>query len=211
MKTFKAVLFDFDGVLADTMEDNFQAWKQSFQEKGVEIRRKDYFSLEGMQLKEIAKTISKKYNINPNPEEIVKKKNVYYLQYHSFRFYSGINKLIDKLKERNKLLAIVSASPKEKLCKTVPTEFLKKFDVVTSGNDVKNGKPNPESYLTTLKKLNIKPEEGVVIENAPLGIKSAKAAGTYCIALTTTLDKNYLQEANKIINNHEELERLLLN
>ena len=60
-----------------------------------------------------------------------------------------------------------------------------------------------------MKKLSVSPEESIVVENAPLGIKSAKTAGAYCIALTTTLDKEYLEEADEIVTNHQELfERL---
>ena len=205
MKNLKAVLFDFDGVLADTMQDNFQAWKKAFADFGIEIKQDDYFPLEGMKLINVAKTISIQYNINPNPEEIVKLKSKYYLEDHSFSFYPEVPELINFLKERGKLLAIVSASPREKIERTVPKDFLDKFDVVISGEDTKKGKPNPEPYSTGMKKLNVKPEESLVVENAPLGIKSAKSAGAYCVAITTTLGEEYLRESDKVTNSHREL------
>ena len=113
--------------------------------------------------------------------------------------------VVESLKKNGKSLAVVSASSKEKLEKTVPKDFLEKFDAVVCSEDYFNGKPDPEPYLTAMKNLNVSPEECIVVENAPLGIKSAKKAGAYCIALTTTLDKEYLKEANVILNNHEEL------
>ena len=205
MKNYKAILFDFDGVLADTMQDNFLAWKKSFADFKVEIEGEDYFPLEGMKLIRVAKTISKKYNVDLDPEEIVRKKNKHYLLDHSFSFYEGVPELIDLLKKKGKFLAIVSASPREKLERTVSPEFLNKFDAVVSGDDTEKGKPDPTPYLVAMDKLGVSPKESIVIENAPLGIKSAKRAGIYCIAITTTLDKKILAEADEIINNHREL------
>lgn len=210
MQDFKAVLFDFDGTLADTMEDNFLAWKKSFLKYDVNISRKDYFPLEGLTLSEIAERICKKYSIDPkNSSEIVKFKNEFYIKYNKFRFYPGAESLIRNLK-KNKSLALVSASPKEKLEKTVPKYFLKSFDVIISGDDVKHGKPNPEPYLTAIEVLSLDSRLCIAIENAPLGIKSAKAAGIYCIALTTTLSKEELMLADKIISNFKNLEKVLL-
>jgi len=210
MQEFKAVLFDFDGVIADTMEDNFLAWKKSFLNYNIEIQKQDYFPLEGMKLMQIAKIISEKYGlVLKDYSELVNKKNEYYLQNNVFSFYPGVLEMVDFLKNKGKLLAIVSASPREKLEKTVPKDFLDKFDTVISGENTINGKPHPEPYLKAMEKLNIEAEKSIVIENAPLGIKSAKSAKVYCIALATTLNKEYLQEADEIINNHEELGRLL--
>ena len=208
-RNFDAVLFDLDGTLADTMEDNFLAWKKSFKNYGTNITREDYFPLEGMNLLNIAKTISNKYNANAKPEELVKLKNKYYLENHNFRFYSGAEELVDTLK-KNKLLALVSASPKEKLEKTVPNNFLKNFNVVISGDDVQHGKPAPEPYLKAMNALSLKPKQCIVIENAPFGIQSAKAAGIYCIALATTLSKQELKLADEIVSDFKNLKKILI-
>lgn len=207
-KEIKAILFDFDGVLADTMEDNFLAWRKAFKDYGVDIKKEDYFPLEGMKLIEAAKKISNKYNLHSDPEAIVKLKNEYYLKDHSFSFYPKVIELIDLFKKNKNRLAVVSASPREKLNKTVPTEFLEKFDVVISGEDSKNGKPSPDPYLTAAEKLGVSPEACIVVENAPLGIKSAKDAGMYCIAICSTLDKSFLSEADEIIDKFEDVEKL---
>jgi beta-phosphoglucomutase len=207
LKNYKAVLFDFDGVLADTMEDNFFAWKKSFLDFGIDIKREDYFPLEGMKLIEVAKKISHKYNLQVDPSVIMNLKNKYYLEINKFSFYPGIEDLIEILSDQI-LIGLVSASPRKKLEKTVPTYFLDRFNVVISGDDTENGKPSSEPYLSAMKKLNVSPEDTVVVENAPLGIKSAKSAGAYCIAIATTLKGEYLKEADKIVNNHEELKDL---
>ena len=160
-----------------------------------------------MKLIEIAKKISDEYKVHLDPEIIVKLKNKYYLENHSLVFYPKARELIDLL-ERNKcLLALVSASPRKKLSRTVPAEFLKKFDTVVSGEDSKNGKPSPTPYLNAAKSLRILPKECIVVENAPLGIKSAKKAGMYCIAICSTLDRPFLFEADEVIDKFEDLEK----
>ncbi len=210
MKKIEAVLFDFDGVLADTMNDNFLAWKKAFANFGVNIKKKEYYLLEGLKVNDVAKLLSKQHNaIDLSFFRIVNLKNRYYLENHSLCFYSEIPEIIKMLKEQNKLIAIVSASPKQKLKRTVPKDFLDIFNSVISGDDYSKGKPDPEPYLTAMRKLKIKPYECVVVENAPLGIKSAKSAGAYCIAITTTLSKKYLKEADRIVRNHKELKEIL--
>jgi beta-phosphoglucomutase len=209
-KRIKSILFDFDGVLADTMNDNFIAWKRAFSDFGVNIQKDEYFILEGRKLIEIAKIIGTKYKINlENYSKIVELKNKYYLNLYEFRFYPGVEVFIDLIKKKDILISIVSASPREKLEKTVPKIFLEKFDVVISGDDVERGKPDPEPYLNACKKLGLVPEECIVVENAPLGIESSKRAGMYCVAICSTLDKFFLNKADIIINNFEELERLV--
>ncbi|MGE5437612.1 MAG: HAD family hydrolase, partial [Syntrophothermus sp.] len=79
------------------------------------------------------------------------------------------------------------------------------FDVIVSGEDVHKAKPNPDPYLTAQKELGMAINECVVIENAPLGIESAKAAGMICIAIESTLGKEYLQKADFLINTISEV------
>ena len=78
--------------------------------------------------------------------------------------------------------------------------------MIVAGNEVKQGKPHPEPYLKSLQKLKIKASEAVVIENAPFGIRSAKQAGLKCLALETSLPKQYLREADMIFSSIKELE-----
>ncbi len=209
----KAFLFDFDGTLADTMEDNFRAWKKACLEFNIKIKKEDYFLLEGMKLSDVAKEILKKNNIGENSEFLdilVSKKNEYYSKIAKFKVYKGVNELISELKKRDIKLAIVTASPREKLEKTVPIKFLNQFDCIISGDDVINGKPDPESYLKAIEKLKIKTNEAIIIENAPLGIEAAKNANIYCIAVCSTLTKEHLNKANKIVENIESIKRIII-
>src|SRR3989344_5917493 len=113
-KRIRACLFDFDGVLADTMEMNFIAWKNTFNEKGIKITREDYFYLEGAPLQEIV--------------EIISKKEEYFKRNYNFSFYPGVVEFIASLKKSAILIAIVSAARRNRLINTTPKDFLEKFD-----------------------------------------------------------------------------------
>ena len=205
MEKVKVVLFDCDGVLIQSMEDFFSAWERAFKDEDIELRREDFFPLEGMKLANVAKILSQKYQKSINVEEFLNRKDKYYLENHSFKFYSGVVELIDFLKDKGTLLAIISAGSRTRITKTMPQDFLKKFNVIISGDDTERGKPYPDPYLSAMEKLNVSTNASIVVENAPLGIKSAKSAGVYCIAITSTLDKSFLTEADEIIGNFSEL------
>jgi beta-phosphoglucomutase len=84
------------------------------------------------------------------------------------------------------------------------------FDVIVTGDDTDKGKPDPDPYLKGIRKLGLNRLDCVVVENAPLGIRSAKEAGVdYVIAVTTTLDASYLQEADDIMESAADLEQCL--
>ena len=205
-KRIRACLFDFDGVLADTMEMNFIAWKNTFNEKGIKITREDYFYLEGAPLQEIVEIISKKYKLeNVNFEEIINRKEEYFKRNYNFSFYPGVVEFIASLKKSGILIAIVSAARRNRLINTTPKDFLEKFDCIVTGDELKKGKPNPDPYLKAMEKLNVNSEECIVIENAPLGIKSAKKAKIYCIGICSTMGKEHLYEADEIITNFQDL------
>jgi beta-phosphoglucomutase len=78
--------------------------------------------------------------------------------------------------------------------------------VTVCGCDVQNGKPHPEPYLKAMAKLNVKAQEALVFENAPFGIRSAKAAGLSCIALATSLPASYLTGADAIFPSFKAIE-----
>ena len=79
------------------------------------------------------------------------------------------------------------------------------FQVVNDGEETKICKPSPEPYLKAVERLGVSKESCLVIENAPLGIRSAKSAGLRCIAVTSYLDQECLKEADLIIDNHREI------
>ena len=123
-------------------------------------------------------------------KKIIDFKEDYYIKNNRFSFYDGVLSLINTLKRKGYLLGLVSGASFVRISKTLDESFLRKFDVVVTGDKVKESKPSPESYLIASKHLALNPSECVAIENAPLGIESAKRARMDCIAVCSTLSKN---------------------
>lgn len=206
MNRFKAVLFDLDGTLARTMEDTFKAWQAVLKEYGIDLKPEDFYPLEGTRLDELAKRLFAIYHLEAQDErELVKKKEEYYLENYHFALYLGVEELIELLRSKNIPIAIITTGLTNRVHKSVLREFLEKFDVVVTGDDTDEAKPSPAPYLRGAEKLGISPEECIVVENAPLGIESAKSAGAYCIAISTTLNKSYLQKADEVVDAFDDL------
>ncbi len=144
----------------------------------------------------------------PDVQEVVKKKENHYLKHHHFELYPGVLDLLRDLRMKKILTAVVTAALRNRLSGSVPVGFLESFDAVVTGDELKEGKPSPAPYLLAASKLNLTPaEECLVVENAPLGVESAKKAGIYCIALSTTMDPKYLHEADEILGSFQDLRK----
>jgi len=206
MTEIKGILFDFDGVLAKSMEFHYAAWRYALNNYNIELKEEDYYPLEGMNVYEMAKKFCRDNSLDEiNYTTIVQNKKNYFIKNYKIDFYPGVNSLIDQLKNKGIKIGIVTASLKEQLEKTVPEDFLNKFNVIITSNRNSRGKPFPDPYLRGLTGLCLNANECIVIENAPLGIKSAKSAGMHCIGITSTVGKEKLSEADEIIEHFSDL------
>lgn len=207
MKYNKAVLFDFDGVLGDTMNENYAAWSHAFEKRGLAVDKREFFAIEGFNTRKIAQHFLEKNGaVNFSWQEIVEEKEIYFIKNCRHSLYPSAFTTLEALTGKYlKKTGVVTGAGLDRLQKTVPSDFLKFFDVIISGDMIKNPKPAPEPYLLAAEKIQLTPEQCVVVENAPMGIKSAKAAGMYCIAITSTLTKEELNEADHILTSLAEL------
>jgi len=202
----KAILFDLDGTLAQTMEFHYDAWRKSMLHYGIDLAPEDYYPLEGTNLYELAKKLFALYKLNGcNEKELVNNKEKYYLDTNKFVLYPGVVELLDDIKSNDIKLGLVTARLRNSLNSTAPLEFLKIFDSIITGNDTNEGKPSPQPYLKAAKKLGTMPEDCFAVENAPLGVASARNAKMYCIAIYNTVDSSYLSEANEVVKSFKEM------
>lgn len=202
----KGILFDFDGTLADTMEGHFLAWQAALGEYGISIEAGDYYPLEGMGLHEVARKFTKGPPwTGAAIDELVLKKKKYFVSRQSITFYPGVESLVSELKDRKVPMAIVTAGHLDQLRLSVPDYFLNHFDALVTGDLFSRGKPDPEPYLRGAERLGLIPEECIAIENAPLGVRSARRAKIYCIAICSTVNRNDLAEADEILEQFEDL------
>ncbi|QQG45441.1 MAG: HAD family phosphatase [Candidatus Sungiibacteriota bacterium] len=209
MRNFRGILFDFDGVLADTMEDHFRAWHSVLADFGIALTREEFLPHEGMPTREMAKIFC---GLGDRPDaltladQIVAQKDRHYVGHRKqLKFYSGVEELVESLHQRGVPLAIVSGGQFKRISVTVPSSFLEKFKAIITGEMTERGKPFPDPYLKGARMLGVDPEKCVVVENAPLGIRAAKAAGAYCIAIASTLGREQLAEADEVLEEFTEL------
>ncbi len=187
----KGVFLDMDGVLYDSMWQYKIAWREALKLKNIEISDYDVYMQEGRSSSETIKFLYNKYcQTIPSEHDITEirnKRNEILSSYGKPNPQEGIYELLEEIKRCNLKIFVVTGSSKSNIKEEIVEDFKGFIDKenIISGIDVKIGKPSPEPYLLALHMAQIKPTEVVVIENAPLGIESAKSSGIYTIAVNT--------------------------
>lgn len=187
----RAVLFDMDGVLFDSMPFHADAWSQVMTEAGFNFSREDVYMNEGRTGADTINTASIAQFGHPStPEQIealCKAKCDIFATYPPTPRMPGALELIEKVKACGLTPMIVTGSGTPTLLDRIQSNFPGLFDenhIVTSFN-VKRGKPYPDPYLLALEKGGFAPNEAIVVENAPLGVTAGVAAGLFTIAANT--------------------------
>lgn len=201
-KLLKAVLFDYDGTLVDSMEQHYNAWSHTFSAHGKSILPSQFYPFEGEKLHLLVKRVFPECE---DPTAVIVEKDRYYVNHSVFNVYDGVKEFLEQLARKNIKRGIVTAGRIERITDTAPEWLLNQFDVMVTHKDTEKGKPFPDPYLAGLNKLNVEASECIVIENAPLGVESAKAAGIYCIGVTSTVSRDALKEADTIVDTFSDL------
>lgn len=209
MKTkFKAIIFDMDGVIVDSMPYHYISWFETLKPYGVSLTAFDIYEREGemwqKSLKELLEHDGVEVNNKILNKAITVKKKLFKKYFKRFIF-AGAEEFLNCIKNKDYKLALVSGTPEKEIRKILPGKIIKLFDVIVAGDHVKKGKPNPEPYLKAAKKLKLSPKDCAVVENAPLGIEAAKKAGMFCFAITTSLPKPFLKMADVIVEKLEDI------
>lgn len=188
----KVVLFDMDGVLYDSMPNHGVAWQRAMKEFGIHFTLEDSYATEGARgvdtIRKYAKSQLGKELSEEEAQQMYDVKAHYFHEMPEAKVFDGVIDLMQKIKESGLKIGIVTGSAQLPLIERVTRdfgEFVTK-DQITTAYDVKRGKPNPDPYLMGLKKAgNYLPEEGIVVENAPLGVHAGVAAGCYTVAINS--------------------------
>ncbi|MFH1359847.1 MAG: HAD family phosphatase [Candidatus Omnitrophota bacterium] len=206
----KAIIFDMDGVITNTMPDHYRVWSSLFRAQGIPASRLDVYKREGQRgidsVLEIFQEHQKGISLK-EAQNLLTQKEKMFKKIVKQRFIPGARRFLRTLHRQGFQLGLVTGTSRHELRKILPESIAKRFDVIITGSDVKNGKPHPEPYLTALKKLKQKSRNAVVIENAPFGIQSAKKAKLRCFAIATSLSKYYLKEADDVFGSIKELQK----
>ncbi len=192
----KAVIFDMDGVISDTQQVNSELEALCLKEHGIKISAEELArNYAGIPERDCAEIIFTAHGKEIDFDKFVENKLAKLMEFSKGKILAveGALELIKNLKENNFKLAVASSSTLEFIDLVLSELKIKdKFDVLTSGQEVKFGKPNPDIFLLTARKLGLSPSECVVIEDAKNGVMAAKKAGMKCVWLTNqgSLEKN---------------------
>lgn len=190
-KKLKAVLFDMDGVLFDSMPYHSEAWHKVMKSHGLTLSREEAYMHEG---RTGASTINIVFQrelgreaTQEEIESIYQEKSVLFNSYPEAKSMPGAWELLQKVKKDGLIPMVVTGSGQLSLLERLEHHYPGMFhkELMVTAFDVKYGKPNPEPYLMALKKGGIKADEAVVVENAPLGVEAGHNAGIFTIAVNT--------------------------
>lgn len=205
----KAVLFDWDGTLADTMKNHYIAFREAMKDR-VEVSQTEIYKREGNRAIEIIPDFIKGLSEEELRERIRKKDEEYARISGNIRMMPDAREVVKRVKESGLKVGLVTGTKRKDLILNMDPKDMEMFDHIVTGDDTVKPKPHPEPFLKGLEGLGMSPEECIVVENAPLGIKSAKSAGMKCIAVEFTLPRKYLEEADFVVRNIREAGDLIL-
>ena len=180
----RGIIFDLDGVLVDSMPAHYKAWEVAFKEvANINVDERLIYLLEGMRGSELVKTIfeQKGFRNYSLVEKVNSRKNEIFKTISNIDSYDGTKELVASLGCSK---AVVSGSAKEDVEKIIDRTFGKElFDRIITADDIEKGKPDSSSFLVALRKMNLKPSQTMIVENAPLGVQAANNAGIKCIVV----------------------------
>jgi HAD superfamily hydrolase (TIGR01509 family) len=206
----KGVLFDLDGVVLKSMEQHLEAWRYAFEKYGINVKKEDLYQLEGRGSKSVAEELTKIYEIDISlAPQIMEEKIIYYDKIYKAELYDGLYDMLTYLSKNKIKTAIVTGASRDRVDRLVKSHLSGFFAVTVTSDDVQNTKPYAEPYLKGAKLLKLNAAECLVLENAPLGIRSAKKAGMRVIAIQSTLHSTHLKQADYIVNDMREAQAVI--
>ncbi len=209
-KYMKAVIFDMDGVLVDSQPYHFKADIDTMAEYGVIKDQKFYESFAGTLTADRMRTLKEMFGLDVPVEEMtIKRENMILdiMGKEDIKPVSGIPEFLRSIEEKGLTTAVASSSD-YKLINLIldRLKIAQYFDSVTSGSDVKRGKPSPDVFLLAAERIGIGPSECLVVEDSENGVKAAKSAGMKALGyINTTSGKQDLSLADFITDDFKKI------
>ncbi len=210
MKT-KALIFDFDGLILDTELPDYESWQDVYRSHGCELPLLSWSQIVGG-------TGASDFDPHSHLEELCGEKldreEVWISRRRSYLdniaeqpVLPGVIDYLDAAEDLGLALAVASSSPENWVRGHLARLGLyDRFDAIKTADDVKRTKPDPELYVAALSALTVLPSEAVVFEDSPNGIKAAKAAGIFAVAVPNQLTAQLsLEQADLRLNSLADL------
>jgi beta-phosphoglucomutase family hydrolase len=217
MPELEAVIWDMDGVLADTAPHHLRAWQETFARRGINFTEADFMRGFGVRNDAIIRNVLGEQTTDAEIETIAREKEATFRRIigKDVKPLPGALELVRALYEKGVKMAIASSTVIENIRLIVGSLGIEKyFKAVITGHDVTKGKPSPQVFLAAAQRLGVEPQNCLVFEDAVAGVKAAKSAGMHCVAITSTHPREKLAEADLVVDSLEgvsvkELEELV--
>src|SRR3989344_222064 len=211
----KAVLFDMDGVLCDSEPIHVEAYREMFKLHGVILNKKDTADIFGKLDEHIIADICKKRRLHCDVYAMGREKRELIpplLRKLPMPIYAHVKTFVAFAKKHAKIGLATSSSRKEFKITLQRIGLQNAFKATLGKEDVRTHKPSPEIYRKLAKKLHVRPNECIVIEDSVTGVEAAKRAGMFCVAVLNSFPAVKLKKADMIVKNLNDirLRRLLV-
>lgn len=199
--TSKAVIWDMDGVLADTTEAHFRTWVTSLAEWEIPLDRDQFRGLYGMNNRDTLTTLLGR---PPSPVELttIAGRKEYLFRLEAQRLVHpmpNVLNLLNELDQADWSQALASSAPQANIDLLIDKFGIRDlFQAVLSGAELAAGKPDPMLFLMAAEALGLAPDRCVVVEDSPAGVEAAQRAGMHCIAVATTRKREALTAADRL-------------
>ena len=207
----KGIASDLDGTLIDTAKLLAEAWEEAFKSEGIGVGYSElYKNTKGI----ASKDIIRKYKKESSPDDLnrIKEKRksnfIRLVDQGNNLLYPETMKVIDEIRSKGIKFAISTGMSRDLLDKVLELSGLAKVvDAVVSSDDVQNGKPEPDIFLETFKRIDVNPKDGIVVGDSENDIMPGKKIGAFAVFISREGNKSSIADAN--ITNLEELLQFL--
>lgn len=217
MNKIKAVLFDMDGVIFDTEREYLKEWNKIFEKYGYEMKKEIYVSVMGRGRKKVKEIFKENFGDDLPIEEMYIEKDKMLkeaIENNEVPLKQGALELLEFLKRNGYKTALATSAKKDRVKSQVTHAKINNlFDAIVCADDIVNSKPNPEIFLKAAEKVNIKPENCIVIEDSEAGIRAAFNAGmiAFHVKDLKEADENIKKYCNKNFENLIEIKKYIEN
>ena len=207
----RAVIFDFDGVIADSEMMHFKAFNEALEPYHLKISRQQYFKeYLGLTDRDLISTLAKEGILNADQEQIdslaAEKERIFEELARTAPIIDGVSEFLNLLEQNSIDIAICSGALLAEIELMLDKSSLRRyFQVIVSAEHVAKGKPAPDGFLLSLEKLNtgknspVKANECAAIEDSRWGLEAARAAGMHTVAVTNSYSADELKPAERVV------------
>jgi len=204
----KAILWDMDGVLADTGEAHYAAWRRTFAERGREITREEFASTFGMANARILRLWLGEDTAQRTIDALAARKEELFRQYarDGLGLIPGVLRWLRWARARGIRQVVASSGEMANIVAVIAAlEVGNYFDALVSGAFLPRSKPDPAIFLQAAAAVGASPADCLVVEDGVVGVQAAKRAGMRCLAVATTHPRESLMEADLVVDSLEDL------